>query len=191
MVARNLPLEHQFVCLTNTKVPVDSIPLKHNWPGYWSKIELFRPGIFTGRVLFLDLDVLVLDDLTTIVNYPSRFVMSATTGNPKMKEGKHILHIHSSSLMAWDAGAVDYLYTDFVKSPIKYMRYYFGDQDYISDMAKEADEYPLAWAKKLRDCPNFSPTKGMKVAYCMLGKNFPGKNDAVVKLLPWAKEVWQ
>lgn len=70
-VARNLTLPHRFVCLTDEpklKLPkgAEIVPLQHGWPGFWSKVELFRSGLFTGPVLYLDLDTVVcgpLDDI--------------------------------------------------------------------------------------------------------------------------------
>lgn len=41
------------------------VPLLHNWPGWWAKLELCRPDI-TGPVLFLDLDTVVLGDLAPL-----------------------------------------------------------------------------------------------------------------------------
>lgn len=44
----------KFQCLSDVDVPgVDCIPLKHDWPGWWAKIELFRLG---GGFLYTDLD---------------------------------------------------------------------------------------------------------------------------------------
>ena len=44
----------RFVCLSNVPVEgVETIPLRDNLPGWWAKIELFRPGLFTGRTLYL------------------------------------------------------------------------------------------------------------------------------------------
>lgn len=47
---------------------IERIPLKHNWPGWWSKIELFRPDI-EGDLLYFDLDTVIrgsLDDILRI-----------------------------------------------------------------------------------------------------------------------------
>lgn len=193
MIERNLPEPHRFVCLTNTDVPCEKIPLVNNWPGYWSKLELFRPDLFEGRVLFMDLDVLVLKDVTPILEFDSKFAMSATTGIPKIKEGKRMLCQQSSSVMVWDAGWTDPLYEHFIESPKYWMGHYFGDQDFISGESQVvggADTLPFAWAKKLRDCPDFNPTKEMIVAYCQLGAQFPGKNYKVLEVCPWAREIW-
>jgi hypothetical protein len=72
MVERNLSLPHRFVCLTNeTDVPCRRIPLVTDWPSYWSKIELFRPRLFKGPVLYFDLDTVIhgnIDDLARLAS---------------------------------------------------------------------------------------------------------------------------
>lgn len=191
MVKRNLDVPHRFVCLSNSDVPCEKIPLIHDYPGYWSKIELFRPGLFEDRVMYLDLDVLVLRNLLPIVNFNSKFAMSATTGRETYKENKRMLCKHSSSLMVWNAGVPDYLYEKFKVSPDHYRSYYFGDQDFMAGEAEFVDELPFEWAKKLRDCVGFQPTKNMIVAYCQLGKMYPGKNYRIVKEFEWAREIWK
>lgn len=54
----------EFFCLSDTPVvDVTTVPLEHNWPGWWSKMELFRPDV-KGDLLYLDLDTVVLTDIT-------------------------------------------------------------------------------------------------------------------------------
>jgi hypothetical protein len=70
-VARNLARKHRFVCLTDApKVPagVRRIPLQHKWPGFWSKVELFRPKLFNGPVIYLDLDTVICGPLDPIAD---------------------------------------------------------------------------------------------------------------------------
>lgn len=58
----------RFLCLTDTPIGesgIDEIQLKHDWPGYWSKLEVFRPDI-TGDLLYFDLDTLVVGSLSDI-----------------------------------------------------------------------------------------------------------------------------
>jgi hypothetical protein len=55
-------------CLSDVDVPVPRIPLTENWPGWWSKMELFRPGIL-GDIFYLDLDTVIvrpIEHLATI-----------------------------------------------------------------------------------------------------------------------------
>lgn len=70
-VARHLQQPYRFVCLTDVPevLPqgIETAPLVHGWSGWWSKMELFRPDLFRGeRVLFFDLDTLIVDDLSDI-----------------------------------------------------------------------------------------------------------------------------
>ena len=46
-------------------VPVDgveTIPLQHDWPGWFAKFELFRPDI-EGDLLYFDIDTVITGDL--------------------------------------------------------------------------------------------------------------------------------
>ena len=58
--------------------------LKHNWPGWWSKMELLRGGIFpTGElVMALDLDTLPWDRLDDMARYPGQFAMLSSFYTP-------------------------------------------------------------------------------------------------------------
>lgn len=76
-VRRHLTAPHRFVCLTDEKrriKGVETIPLRHGWPGFWSKIELYRPGLFGGPVLYLDLDTVVCGPLDAIAATPEAVV---------------------------------------------------------------------------------------------------------------------
>src|SRR5690606_1980673 len=44
-------------CLSDLDVP-NRIPLKYDWPGWWAKMELFRPDL-DGGLLFFDLDTII------------------------------------------------------------------------------------------------------------------------------------
>jgi len=57
---------HRFVCLSDVDVPCERIELSSDLPGWYAKLELFRPGLFDGPVVYLDLDTLVIGDLTPL-----------------------------------------------------------------------------------------------------------------------------
>lgn len=68
-------LPFRFVCLTDLDSieGVETIKLKHNFPNWWSKIELFRPDIFKGeKVFYMDLDTVIIDNIDHIINYDHR-----------------------------------------------------------------------------------------------------------------------
>lgn len=60
-----------FQCLSDTPIErVEVIPLVHKWPGWWSKMEMFRPDI-KGPFLYMDLDTVLagsLDDILRVDN---------------------------------------------------------------------------------------------------------------------------
>lgn len=132
--------EHRFVCLSNTQPwqqgdGIEYIPLQDGNKGWWSKLELFRPGLFDGRVLYLDLDVEVVGDLTPIIEYPSRFASIKDYMNPKQI---------NSSVMVFDPGAGAAAYTS--DPPITD---YHGDQGFISDAIPDIERFPKEW------CPSY------------------------------------
>lgn len=65
-VEEYLPVDHKFVCLSDVDIPCERVPLEHNWPGWWSKMELFLH--LDGPVLYFDLDTLILGDLRDIAD---------------------------------------------------------------------------------------------------------------------------
>lgn len=67
-VARNLSLPHDFVCFTDRPVKrVRCEPLPSGLPSWWSKVALFKPGVLSGHVLYLDLDLIVTGPLIHFV----------------------------------------------------------------------------------------------------------------------------
>lgn len=68
MVAKHLKIPHEFVCMTDTFVcNVHTELCANDLPTWWSKLGLFRPGLFPGDNLYLDLDVVITDDITQMV----------------------------------------------------------------------------------------------------------------------------
>jgi hypothetical protein len=99
-VARNITVPHRFVCLTDVSIlGVETIPLRHNWPGWWSKVELFRPGLFHGPVLYFDLDVMITGNLDPMTGPFEGMVML----------GDKLDGIMNSTAMWWDASDPVYL----------------------------------------------------------------------------------
>lgn len=64
-----------FMCLSDVDVPgVEVIPMEHDWPGAWAKLEVCRPDI-TGPVLLCDLDMVIVGDLAPLVADTSRSIV--------------------------------------------------------------------------------------------------------------------
>lgn len=117
----------RFRCLTDMVSTRDwpaAVPLKHGWPGWWSKIEAFR---FPGPVLFLDLDTIITGDLVPLFDCLARHDF---IGLRDVYRGRHDRSAFQSSVMAW-AGDETQLYRRFRRHSEKHMAEFRGDQDFI------------------------------------------------------------
>ena len=122
-----------FICLTDVDDIEYSVPLFHNWPGWWSKIELFRPNLFAGRVVYIDLDTTVRGDLREFIREDFTMINDFyKTQEP------------ASGMMAWKNQGPGNVYEVFKKSPYKFIDMYrkvnrWGDQGFIRDHAGKID----------------------------------------------------
>lgn len=130
MVKGHLDVQFQFYPL-----------LESDKPGWWSKIELFKPGRFTGRVLYLDLDVSVVGALDDLVALPEPFVIAKDWVGTK-KIGKY-----NSSVMVWDAGELDHVNLRWTPDVMQRMR---GDQNWIEECVPEPALFPRAWVRSFK-----------------------------------------
>ena len=78
-VKRSLKIPHEFICLSNDSekhVGLKTIPLRHNWPGWWSKMEVFS---LQGPLLYFDLDTVItgpIDELARwVIDNPGPLLM--------------------------------------------------------------------------------------------------------------------
>ncbi len=135
----NATTPYRFVCLSDLTFGTDIILLKHKWPGWWSKMELFRPGLFEGRVFYIDLDTAVVGNIDDLLRYSyKRFtVLKNLSGHKGMGSG----------VMGWRAdwrGDFSFLYEAFLKDPEGIMAQYtstaqWGDQGFIQDQLNAAN----------------------------------------------------
>lgn len=150
-VARHYPYPHRFVCLTDrTEIEgVETIKLQHDWPIYWSKLELFKPGTFEGPVIYMDLDVLITGDITQFAQ-PWESMVMITDYYPE---------IANSTLLYWNASDPIYhgMYADMVENSATIQHEFrnrwpvinFGDQEYIADYLTKNGRSILRWQEVL------------------------------------------
>lgn len=127
-LVRHVQAPFRLVCLTNVPFNHPEImcePLVQRWEGWWSKMNLFN--VFRkGNVFYMDLDTMVVGDITDIVMPRHGFWGLRDFGAPGS---------FASGLMAWD-GDHSYLYDQFRKDPEGHMvrharRESWGDQGFI------------------------------------------------------------
>lgn len=194
MVEHWIDRPFSFVCLTDRAGEVRShgvaaVPILRR-PGcfaYWTKLELFNPQReWGGRVLYLDLDVLIVGPLAPIIDYPAEFALTADPAFVGQKTvdrfGRKIVRRFNSSVMVWDGGTQTHLFERW--SPVAAQRL-SGDQDWTAEHAPDASGMPRAWFPRLSEvgAPPF-PAE----AKVILSK-FP-KNDVALQTMPWFGPLW-
>lgn len=123
----------RFVCLSDVPVDCERVPLEHDWPGWWAKVELFRH--FKGRTLYLDLDSVIVGDPAPLV-----------TGEFLMVRNWLIPHLFTSAVMSWD-GDYSHIAEAFVDEAERVITTYvtrdkWGDQAWIAEQAGDVRGFP-------------------------------------------------
>jgi len=133
-VDRHLSSDYRLVCLSNWHLSgVNTRLLAHDWPGWWSKIELFRPGLFEEPVLYLDLDTYVVGPLDEIASYRGPFAMLEDFLRP---DG------YGSGVMAFTPGEhTEAIYHRFCRDPARHQNSFrgHGDQAFIADTVEKIE----------------------------------------------------
>lgn len=193
MVARHLTRPHVFYCLTDRGGKLRHLPDVHvvdvprpekRVPGWWSKVECFRPDRFSGRVLYLDLDVLVTADLAPIVDYLAPFALIPDAGHFTPPGFRQVVKRFNSSVMVWDARHCDRLHDDFTDHVPQRL---WGDQDWIGEQMPTAATMPLSWFPRLSEIGSLGVIPdGSKV---ILSKK--PKNAEAARKWPWFDAIWR
>lgn len=161
-VARHLPLDYSFVCLSDVDVPCERIPLEHDWPGWWSKIELFK---LEGPVLYFDLDTAIVGDLSEIAG-GARWPGMKTLRDFYRPDGL------GSGVMMWGSN-VSAIYRRFAIQPDQHMKVLGGrgDQGFLescTDVLRIQDVLPDQIVSYKVHCRNGIPPDARVV--CLHGK---------------------
>ncbi len=126
---QHLTLDFNLHVLSDLNMPLDLhskgcifVGLKRNYPGWWSKIELFNNF---NHTFYFDLDTYIVGNINHIVSWPH--VFTGLRGFYDRPFG--------SGLMGWD-GDYGYIYTEFREAGTNfiiedYKRKRKGDQEWI------------------------------------------------------------
>ena len=107
-VRRWLPEAAKFVCFTDDAEGLEAgvearpLPVRDDWEGWWFKAYLFsREAQLSGRVLYLDLDTVIVGPLSPLLAYTGAF---ATLAAAYFQAEEGVADGFNSSAMLWDAG---------------------------------------------------------------------------------------
>lgn len=130
----------EFECLTDQRIDgVKTRPLKHGWPGWWSKMELFDPSV-PGDFLFLDLDTVLVGSLEDIEK-----VTELTLLRDFYRDGKKLKEGLGSGLMYVPEEARHEIWDFWMQQPALQMKVFNrGDQHLL-------EKFYLGTAKRWQD----------------------------------------
>jgi hypothetical protein len=181
-VTRNLSIKHKFICLSDVEVPCERIPLRHGWPGWWAKIEVF--SFASQKTLYLDLDTVVTGSLDHFANLDTDFSMLRNFHDPNMV----------GSGVMWFGKSQKHVYDRFCEKPFRWIEYhkkkqngpYLGDQAFIWDSFKrKVSHLPMETIKSYKmHCKNGLPKNTSLVCFHGLPKATDVKTD-------WMMEKWR
>lgn len=128
----------RLVCLSDVDVPCEHVVLRHDWPGWWSKIELFAYD-WKEPVLYVDLDTVFIGNPEPLLRQAQGLTMLARVG---------MAGDVGSGVMSW-SGDHSRVYRAFKQDPAGVIRKYrttqnWGDQGFIRDTVGRAniDTFP-------------------------------------------------
>ena len=164
MVERNTTLQHNFVCLTDDPVGLESDiyvkTLPYELKGWWAKPYVFSDELgLSGVILYLDLDVVIAGSLDKLLIYkPDYWVIVRDF----TRVFRHSCEKYNSSVIRFNSGQLDHLWRDFEQNRRLYERKYWGDQDWLYAVANlPAKLWPDAWIKswkwEIRKSRQFAP----------------------------------
>jgi hypothetical protein len=205
MVKRHMPTDedYRFVCLTN--VPnefdgsVETITLKHNWPGWWSKLELFRPGVFEegDRVFYLDLDSVIVRDLMPFFDFKAdiaimRSLDAKRYGTQWWFRGEQTIVRYGSTAIVWTVPFGREFYEKFNYTQFVERKKLRGDQDWMALCNPNLEMFDTRWIMKLRNLKNRHTLleEDVKIVLPMA----PGmrlKNITAAETYSWIAEAWK
>ncbi len=220
MVKRHMTLPHRFICFTDDTTgihpfietrPIPEIPLG-TAPGFsgWRKLASLSPALgIDGAVLFLDLDLVIMDNIDCFFTYePGKFAIIENWTQPGQKIG-------NSSVYRYQADAHHDVFEDFSKNHEELYKHKVitNEQHYLTwEVAKKHEVvfWPDEWCRsfKRHSLPNrllryfiapkqpenckilvfHGPPKPIDAAYGRWEQK--GKRKAL-KPAPWILKYWK
>lgn len=136
-VGKYLSIPHRFRCIADHDIDgVETVDPPTDYPGWWGKIGLFKPGFVTlGPNLWLDLDVVITGSLDPLVRLYGNTAFAAAKNWAQSGHGGV-----QSSVMIWDGGAhAQQIYNLFNPDnahwpPVNQPGKLWGDQEFITTL---------------------------------------------------------
>lgn len=153
MISRHLSISYEFVCITDDNNPINNVKTIYQknslYPkGWWHKIHMFDPALpIKGRILYLDLDVVVHQNIDKLIKLCGTDFYGIRDFNRKFHPGWVMLN---SSVMSWIHGSQSHIYEQFMKDKGGAQKLH-GDQDWIWKTSKDRIKFwPDPWIQSYK-----------------------------------------
>jgi len=178
MVRRQTARSLRVVCFTddarglNADIEAQPLPVD-GLTGWWNKVALFGETLpnVSGRVLYLDLDVVITGSLDPLLDHPGAFVIMDNDYVPGF----------NSSVMLFDVGAQSHVWREFSVAETKCIE---GDQDWMALTIPNAELWPDDWCVPYRLRAAEAPPRDTKVVV------FSGRPNPDEYPAPWIRDYW-
>lgn len=134
---------YNFQCLTDMKPNCPTIPLTQGWPGWWSKIEIFR---LTEPTFYLDLDTIITNNIESLIqkttHYNFTILRDWKPHHNRQNKTTTSRKLFNSALITFNTPQT-HIYNTLKENPNHYMTEYKGDQEYIQDHFIEHQTTPI------------------------------------------------
>ena len=215
MVERNITLPFRFICFTENNSgirseveiqPLPELDLPENIPERgWRKLTVFAKdfGGLSGKTLFLDLDVVIVDNIDDFFTVEGNFLIAHDKKNPKKMEG-------NSSVFRFEIGKYSQILSYFeenfdqIKSEVRHEQAYLsreihklGELEFWNDAWVPSFKYRCApsWIRSWFEAPSIP-----KNAKIILFHGLPNPPEAIqgisgkwyrhIQPSPWIKKYW-
>lgn len=155
MVERNLSKPFRFACLTDDSrgirsevevlpIPPISVPPQHN-VSPWRKLALFDPtlGDLSGKALFLDLDVIIVDRIDDFFDYTDKFCIIENW----TQKGQGI---GNSSVYCFEIGRYTEVLEYYHGHTEEVHAQYRNEQIYLSKRIGDIAFWPETWCRSFK-----------------------------------------
>lgn len=151
---RHMTMPFNFLPLSDCNHSFPTHKFVDEQPGYWNKIELFRPGLYTGPTLFIDADNVITGDLSPMITalQGHKFVMyksRVTLKHPKPTPSSCVMYWEGDHSYIWNVWKTKDQQHWFKEYKVSRGTGRKGDQGFIREHANNLelihDLYPNAY----------------------------------------------
>jgi len=154
-VSKHMDRSFDFFVLTNdmeAELPGTKIELKHpdDWPGWWAKMELYRPEIVPKRrTLYMDLDSHVISSLAPILDYKGNLVIFNTKDYKHRSRINGMVYRYQAATILYNPWEWWWMYAKFLQDWDYYLTHFRSDQDILGEWIPNQPTFPDHWLMKM------------------------------------------